>query len=313
MPSDPAPEPTVVKGVYEPFEGIRDFRTLDEYVAKWVTVNTLNDLETVFEGAKERWSSAKHEPGAAGRGDFVLASGLLPLFDHFGALLAHPTLGRITPTENIARVCRRLGPELNSVRSVFANLARNALTHGAWPQTACIVDVPIPGAGEQTWAFGISFNANADPQRHDTFHNKAYTLPPNLPPPRRIPAKTLKLVLNVHNLRSLLVEAIENGTLFRGASPQTFDRVRLISELSGDFDENSQYELKRLTKLVDAVPKRMAAINRCQLCTASSAANEVERLFAEASRLGALDSPLDEKVKRHHRQREGAGKGKERR
>jgi len=270
-------------------------------VLKWVKPNILKDLETVFEGAREQWKREQHEPGAAGRGDFILASGLLPLLDHFGSLLAEPKWGWITPPENIARACLRLGPDLADIFAVFANLARNALLHGAWPQTACIVDVPVPGGGIKTWAFGVSFNANADSRRHDTFHNKAYRLAPNLPPPEKVPERTLKLVLNVHNLRSRLVEAVESGTLFRGVRQFAFDRVRKISELSGDTNKDRRDKLLGLAKPGRYDPKRLAKVRRRMLCKENSVNDQIAMLFAEAERLGALRSAEDEKIRRDHK------------
>lgn len=299
MTGDSAGKRKLQYGVHEEYEGIRDFRRFDDYLHGWIKPNILKDLETVFEGARSRWDNESHKPGAPGRGDFVLASGLLPIFDHFGALIAKPVIEWIISSENIARVARRLTPDLHDIYAVFANLGRNAIIHGAWPQTGLITNLERAVTRRvETWAFGLSFNANSNPERHNTLHNKGYKPAPNLPAPEPLPQKTLKLVLNVHNLRRRLADAIEKEEMFSDVTQAAFDRVRQISELSGDNRSETESQRNELAKPRQSNERMRQKVHQAKLCKQNTLEKQIALLFAEAERLGALDSEADVKITR---------------
>lgn len=290
-----------ITGVYETYEGLAHFETFDDYLRHWIRPNLLKDLETVFEGAKGHWNAQKNPPGSPGRGDFVMATALLSIFDHFGAFLARPKIDWIMPAENIARLARRLAPSLADIYAILAKMGRNALTHGAWPQTAIVVDAKDKASGlTEPWAFGLSFNANDDPKRHDTFHWKPYVLRPGVDPPERVPAKTIKLVLNVHNLRALMVRAIDEGVLFEGVTKLQFERVRKIARLMGDTREASEAELKKCAKPGHWDKARVKKVSRYWLCKEGTLQRQIENLIAEAKRLRVPWSKEDEKTPRDY-------------
>jgi hypothetical protein len=275
----------IVKGIYEPWEGLRDFQTFEEYFTKWVMPNLLGDLETVLEGARQWWELRKQPPGAPGRGDFFLATVLMSVFDHLGAFLVESDAHWITAAENIARISRNLDSTFD-VYCVLANLGRNALIHGAWPQTS--IPMPASAASVERWAFGLSFNANSDRARHDTLHTKLEVNGANA---------VLKLVLNVHNLRRELLDWIESGLLLRNVTARAFERVRAGATIMGD--------PRKVEELNDTYTpgwrRRIDRRARPKVFAPKDFARQIENLLIEAKEIGAWRSNTDYKRRRTHR------------
>lgn len=235
-------ERRVVKGIHEPYQGLVDFTNIESYFEGWIKPNILGDLDTVFVGARQKWENRNPNAGEPGRGDFFMAVSLFAALEHLGAFMAEES-APITTAENIARVAKRLQSTWD-VYAILANMGRNALAHGAWPQTA----IAMPVEGAKAWAFGLSFNANSNPMRHDTLHVSTVKLSklwvpdgyegspspkPFVTPEQEIPL--LKLVLNVQMLRWELLEFIDSGEYLRivGGLLGTFDRVKKISTMNG--------------------------------------------------------------------------------
>src|SRR5437762_799858 len=99
-----------LQGIREQYEGLRDFPDFADYLENRVKPNLLEDLDTVFEGAKLSWAQkVAREPNRQnGRGDFVMATALLAVFDHIGSFITQRWEDPVTPPENIARVARQL-------------------------------------------------------------------------------------------------------------------------------------------------------------------------------------------------------------
>ena len=298
-------------GVHEVYEGLRDFKNFEDYLAKWIRPHILTSLDTLFEGAKARWYQKERQAGSAGRGDFRMATVLLSVFDHFGAFLAKPWVGWLTPAENIARVAARIRPSLSDTYAILANMGRNALVHGAWPQTAVVTDVPDEQSGGAPWGFGLSFSASNHPERHDTFHVRPYR-PSGIELSLSLPKRTIKLVWNVHRLRLMLVDAVESGILFAGVDPQTFERVRLLSQLVGDTRETADAEITSLKKpghnIRDPTRRKrhLKRVGQNALCKKDTMFRQIAALLAEANRLNVPLAGPDDKILRDYKGLTGA-------
>ena len=197
-------------------QGLRTFDGMGDYLDRWVRPNLLEDLDTVFEGAKRRWEE-KGRP-ADGRGDFLLATLLFGTFDHLGAFLAADECRSLATRENIARLACRL-PSTADVYAIIAQLGRNALVHGAWPQTALRMD------RGGSWAFGLSITANPDPTDHDYLYTRRYSLSA-AGASDSTPSTVLKLLLNVHALHRELRELVLEQSTFAAVIPAVFESIQ---------------------------------------------------------------------------------------
>lgn len=206
------------------FQGLRSFSSFDEYREKWILPSMLNDLDTVFIGARER---AEHKKRAReGGGNFILATALMTLLDHFGAFLAKwdPApykRGSLDQIENIARVAK-LMPSTSDVYAIVANLGRNALVHAAWPQTA----MEMTGA----WAFGYTIGADVESE-HEMLYVPWHPLGPKWR--EGPPVQVLKLAHNVHVLYRELVNELRTNEKFRKVDIKAFERVQDYSLIAG--------------------------------------------------------------------------------
>jgi hypothetical protein len=199
-------------------QGIWDFESFEGYLLKWIRPHTLADLDTVFEGAAVLWNSAgqpKH-----GRGDFILATAFFAVLDHLGQFFAADD-EVLQTVSNIFRMVDRL-PSTKPVAEIVARFARNALIHGAWPQTVCW---PL----KQPHAFGLSLSADPSlidldgESTHDNVYYRYYDLP--LLNGTTAPDNVLKLRLNVQVLRRELREVFATDRVIETVSATAFRRV----------------------------------------------------------------------------------------
>lgn len=194
-------------------QGLWDYADFPEYLNQWIIPNMLGDLETVFEGARERWRGRE----GAGRGDFALATVLFAWFEHLGAFLGNPDEKR-RGIIAIARCAKQL-PSINDKADwIIAYLGRNALVHAAWPQTLSLMD-------GGNWAFGMSVNAD---NRLQETHNIIYNWPVHKTFPRvqQTPTTVIKLSMNVHILRQELHDFVASGLLLECTNTQCFELVK---------------------------------------------------------------------------------------
>jgi len=203
-------------------QGLWDFVGFASYLHEWIRPNLLKDLETVFEGACNEWKQDNMPNN--GRGDFVLAIALFAVFDHLGAFLAEDEDASLMTRDNISRVAVQL-PSTRDVDLIVSHFGRNALVHGAWPQTVMLME------GEK-WAFGLNVSADPRPFNEDgePTHNYLYWRKYPMP---WFDCKTrlmdiLKLRLNVRNLRHELGEFVTsiNPDMVQ---PAVFQRIRKIA------------------------------------------------------------------------------------
>jgi hypothetical protein len=202
------------------YQGIWSFPDFSAYLNQWIVPNMLKDLETVFEGALERWKN-EGEP-ENGRGDFILATSLFALFDHLGAFLAETKEHSLHTKENIARVAGLL-QSIKDVNLIVAHLGRHALVHGAWPQTMVLMD-------KETWAFGLNIFAHPDESTHMALYKREYPFPEKSGSARQF--KILKLRLNIRFLRRELEECVKNCQEFANVPLEVFERVQKIAVVS---------------------------------------------------------------------------------
>jgi len=202
-------------------QGIWSFNDFDDYRENWIKSNVLTGLETVFEGARMEWM--RHPGQIHGRGDFVMGTALFAAFDHIGHFLAPTPDHSFRSFDNISRVAFCL-PSLRDVYLIIGNLGRNALVHGGWPQSA----FRLPN---ENWAFGFLVSANIsliEPD-HDTLYTRQYPLELG-----GQPVLILKLIDNVHVLRSELSKWVHTGSALHNVNPDVFTYVQKLSTLSGD-------------------------------------------------------------------------------
>jgi len=202
-------------------QGLWSFSKFSDYLSDWIIPNMLKDLETVFEGGCERWVSQGMPKN--GRGDFVLATALFALFDHLGAFLAESIDSSLHTRENISRTAKRL-QSLKGIDLIVAHFGRNALVHGAWPQTTVLMD-------RETWAFGLNIFAHPDESTHRALYKREYPFPTDSGSSQEV--KILKLRLNVRYLRRELEECIKNSTAFSDVDDALFERIQKIAVDSG--------------------------------------------------------------------------------
>lgn len=193
---------------------------MSSYVDHWVVPHMLKDLETVFEGTVEKWKAEGERQN--GRGDFLLATCLFALFDHLGALLAESKEHSLGTKENIARIAALL-KSIADINLIVAHLGRNALVHGAWPQTMVLMD-------NETWAFGLNVFAHPDESTHMTLYKREYPLPESNNNISQF--KVLKLRLNLHYLRRELESCVKNAEAFKSVPLEVFERVKELAILS---------------------------------------------------------------------------------
>jgi len=195
------------------YQGIWDFPDLPSYLHEWVIPYMLNDLQTVFDGARNRWK----ELGCpqAGRGDFLLSTALFTLFDHLGSFMGDVD-DSLSPRENISRCARRL-ESTKGVDLIVGHFGRNALVHRAWPQTIAAMD-------NGSWAFGLNVTANPDESDHLKLYWRMYQLPNEVRKPTMVPV--LKFRLNVGVLRRELEGLLGDPKFPTSVRSEVFLRVR---------------------------------------------------------------------------------------
>lgn len=215
------------------FQGLRSFETFREYKQKWLKPNLLGDLETVFLGVRQGVKGKQR----AGRGDFILAMALFSLFDHLGVFLAKRGES-LEFYENIARTAHCL-ESTRDVFAVIANLGRNALVHGAWPQTA----VPME---EKAWAFGYSVGSGPEDSEHDLLYVVEHPLRSKGHARREDAVKILKFAQNVNVLYKELVNWVDYGEELREIGDTAWDRAQRLSLVIGRPAENDR--LQRIIK-----------------------------------------------------------------
>jgi len=195
------------------YQGIWDFPDFRSYLCEWVIPYMVKDLETVFEGAKNRWKELGCSE--AGRGDFILSTALFTLFDHLGSFMGNVN-DSLSPRENISRCARRL-ESTKGVDLIVGHFGRNALVHRAWPQTVAAMD-------NRSWAFGLNVTANPDESDHRKLYWRKYQLPDEAGDPTTIPV--LKLRLNVGVLRRELEGLLMDQKFPSSVRPEVFRRVQ---------------------------------------------------------------------------------------
>jgi hypothetical protein len=200
-------------------QGLWDFISLREYWDYWLVPHVLKGLETVFEGASDRWRAGGEF--RKGRGDFTLATVLFAWFEHFGSFLGSPA-DPISGRRHIENVASSL-PSTNSIPTIVGHFARNSLVHSAWPRTI-LFKYPhfVPGQ----WAFGLSISADPSKDDHLRFYCKHRPFPSsaeaNAP---WIDVPVFKLILNVRSLRLELDEFVRTRFL-ACADPELFAQRR---------------------------------------------------------------------------------------
>ncbi len=249
-------------------QGVRSFPSFEQYLEGWIKRNLLADLETVFVGAKERWISTGRSEN--GRGDFLLATLLFSVFDHLGTFIARPG-DKLVNHENIARVAKHLD-STKDVYAIVSNLGRNALVHGAWPQTA----VPRDGC---TWGFGININGDIDERQHNLLYVKLY--PIGWPGGQLREVPVLKLRLNVHVMRKELIEWLHHDLR---VSRKAFDRARNLAMLQGIPEPGKPRERTDAKYTWPAPGERW----NDPLCDIQKMGRQIQRLRREAEDLGAF-------------------------
>jgi hypothetical protein len=180
-------------------QGLWTFASFERYLDDWIRPVLIADLNTVFEGARERWEE-QGQP-ANGRGDFVLAAALFSAFDHLGQFLAASVDDSLGATANIRRVAGVL-PSTATANDIVAQFGRHALVHTGWPQTSVVMD-------DGRWAFGLNISADPRDQNehgertHDLLYMRRYALPGT-----NVETPTLKYRLNVRVLLAELTAAV---------------------------------------------------------------------------------------------------------
>jgi hypothetical protein len=226
-------------------QGLWDFPTLASYVSERVIPYVLEDVETVFTGAAQHWS--QHGVGrAAGRGDFLLATLLLSLMDHFGSFLT----GQTKPTAlNIGASAKRV-PGFQGVEWLLAKAGRNALVHNAFPQTLI-----APEGGR---AFGLSVSAN--PTRTDLYyvHTRDSSLHSEDGRIERVAVD--QVIVCVHPWRRALHDAVVSDRMFGRADPSHFNRVRseAIRKCRVRTSKLSPGDSAGLVETMDTIRRRLA-------------------------------------------------------
>jgi hypothetical protein len=211
------------------YQGLWSFADFPAYLNSWLIPNVLKDLETVFEGACKKWKE-DGEP-ENGRGDFVLAISLFALFDHLGAFLAPDENASLQTRENIVRMAHLL-PTTRDVDLIVAHFGRNALVHGAWPQTAVLMD-------GGSWAFGLNISADPDESNHGRRYKRRYSLPCKVRPAPQL--DILRLRLNIRVLRRELQECfLLNGAL-GNVKQEVFERLQDLAIHSCDLDFSKSF------------------------------------------------------------------------
>lgn len=262
------PHDPEIQGLWEPHQNIGEFHDFSEYLEKWIKPVLLEDLTTVFEGARVLWKYQNKPLGSVGRGDFIMGTALFAVFDHLGAFITASDEEWITSSENVFRVAECL-PSTSDIAAVVANMARNSLIHVAWPHTA----IPME---RHKWAFGITLGSNSNLKRHDNLFVTDWF------PDARDGAKrqVLKLVLNVHAMRLQLTEWIHKGNVTDLVSPKAFKRVQDLSACAGDPDRDDEYR-----KLIRAGQKKDEKRKVPARCTWETMKPEIQNLNEEAHRL----------------------------
>jgi hypothetical protein len=278
-----------VHGINEKFLSILDFSSFEEYQEKWIRPHILGDLETILEGAKQRWQSSPRKAMSPGRGDFLMATVILSVFDHMGMFLADRNFPEISSSENIARVARRLSG-LEDVYAILAKLGRNVLIHNTWPQTALPMWTKDHTSGRtERWAFGLTFSASPDLNRHDTLHVAPWwtSLQDRKSRNLRTQKKALRLTLNVHRMHQDLVKWMDKGGMLAAVNsvPGSFERAQLILNIAGDPGKGSLW--KQETSGVNLLPRRTGKVER--LCEGGVMLDQIQALLIEAKRLGAWE------------------------
>lgn len=244
-------------------QGLRSFRDFADYRDNWIRTNLLPDLRTIFRGARADWESQGRPEN--GRGDFLLATALMSAFDHLGVFLAGPD-DSLENYENIARVAQRL-TSIGDIYAIVANLGRNALAHGVWPQTG----MPV-----HDWAFGLNINAMPDDTEHNRLYVRTnYSLEPDEGTEGGQKAKILKLRLNVHFLRKELAAFINGEPGFPEVPAPVWARAQRISRRIG-IPEHSTWLKKQRYR----APK---------LCLDGRIYEEIDQLHREAEDNGVWD------------------------
>lgn len=224
-------------------QGIWSFQNFSDYRNNWIVPYMLKDLETVFEGVREKWE--RDGKPKKGRGDFVLATALFALFDHLGTFLAETKDSSLHTKENIARVASIL-PSLKDVNLIVAHLGRHALIHGAWPQTMVLMDT-------NTWAFGLNIFAHPDERTHMALYKREYPFAANSGSIRQF--KALKLRLNIRLIQRELDECVKQHQKFANVPLEVFERVKSIAVLSC-FDPWKNHSKEREGKRADSISFR---------------------------------------------------------
>ena len=198
------------------YQGIWDFPDFQSYLSEWIIPYMLRDLETVFQGARDRWEQLDRPD--AGRGDFVLSTALFAIFDHLGSFMGHFS-DSLSTRENISRCARKL-ESTRDVDLILGQFGRNALVHRAWPQTIAVMD-------NWSWAFGLNVTGNPDESDHLRLYWRQYELPSENGSVREI--RVLKLRMNVGILRRELEQLITEEGFAISIQPDVFRRVREIA------------------------------------------------------------------------------------
>lgn len=198
-------------------QGLWTFPDFETYKEEWIVRNMLPDLKTVFEGARARW--VNNVGTLDGRGYFVLATSLFALFDHLGMFLAKNKDDSLQTRYNISRMAQRL-ESTKDIDMILGHLGRNALVHGAWPQTTLLMD-------SGSWGFGLNISADPDESSHRLLTGKRYRFPTIPASSRLLPI--LKIRLNVHTLRRELEEYVTEGSAFAEITPDIYSRVQELA------------------------------------------------------------------------------------
>lgn len=256
----------------KPRQGLRSFGSFPAYLEGWIRPNLLTDLDTVFVGAQNHWQAKQRAADGRvsdGRGDFVLATALFTIFDHIGSFIARDTHGPQSHHECIARTAYCL-PSTHDVYFLVANLARNALVHNGWPQTA----LPLE---DGSWGVGLGICADPNSEEHELIYTRSYAglIPQE---PERV-TKVVKLVLNVNVLLHELREWVLHGEEMRSVTQEVFEHVRRRSMVAGD-----PYGLEQPTASPVAAPSGSYHLQR--LCCRETLVWQAKRLRSEAKAAG---------------------------
>jgi hypothetical protein len=231
------------RAMQELHQGLWDFQTLDSYVQERVIPYVLVDLETVFTGAMEYW--AQHRDGRiAGRGDFLLATILFSLMDHFGSFL---TGNRRKTSKNIAACAARLRG-FSGIEPLLSRAGRNALVHNAFPQT-----IIAPDEGP---AFGLSVSARADATALYIVRNESFELHGEDGEVRRVPVT--QVLLYLHPWRRELHEAIKSGRMFQSSNPTHYTRLRAEAIKSCHLRNLRAADRRELLSAMEAIRRKAA-------------------------------------------------------